>query len=82
MVSLRLWQLPSRCKATQSCRMGKVLKIHEVVPICTRGGSSSVYLRESAKDQGTTTFSGCEEMKLIKHSKQAGEKKYPNGEKM
>jgi len=44
MVSLVLWQVLSGCKATQSCRMGKVLKIHEVVPVVTSGGSRSLYL--------------------------------------
>lgn len=44
MASLVLQQILSGCKATQSCRMGKVLKIHEVVPVLTSGGSRPPYL--------------------------------------
>ena len=44
MASPILQPILSGCKATQSCRMGKVLKIHEVVPVFTSRGSRPLYL--------------------------------------
>lgn len=42
--SLILRQILSSCKATQSCRVGKASKIHEIVPVFTSRGSRPLYL--------------------------------------